>query len=74
MILCYDFLRFVEILNGKYKGQKLTELVRINTILITTRTIPGVLITMFEKYKPASIMAIMILMILSIDPTFVFML
>ena len=57
---------------GAYKGQKLTKLVRANTMASTTKTIPQMPeITLVKNNVPITA-AIISLMIRSVDPIFFF--
>lgn len=57
---------------GRYNGQKPIALVRTNTPPSTKRTIPSVPEITLVKYNTAITAAINILMILSANPTFFF--
>ena len=58
--------------NGKYKGQKLTKLVSTKIPANTSNTIPAVPVTVPVKHNKANTTATITLIILSVDPMFVF--
>jgi len=58
---------------GKYNGQKLTKLVKTKTAARTSKIIPKVPVITLVKYKITKTAANKILMILSVDPMFFFM-
>ena len=66
------YFLFVEILNGKYKGQKPTTDVRMKTIPSISKIIPKVPVTIFVKYRMPNTRAIITLSILSTEPMFFF--
>jgi len=57
---------------GKYNGQKLTKLVITKTAAKISKIIPKIPVTTLVKYKITKIAANKILIILSVDPMFFF--
>ena len=58
--------------NGKYNGQKLIKEVATKTPPRTRRTIPNVPVTVPVKYNTPNTIATIILLILSAEPMFAF--
>lgn len=73
MQFCYDFSAgHVLMPKMVYKGQKLTNEVKVNTAPNTNNTIPKVPVTVLLKYRKAKIAAIINLITLSAVPMFFF--
>lgn len=72
LLITYYFFLQVLIPKGKYKGQKLTKLVSVNTAANTSNTMPKVPLMVPVKYSAAIIIATINLIMRSAVPIFVF--